>query len=117
MPFNASMVLKVFLRFKTSIISSLLYYSSFTILKLRPFPLLIGGSPPRQADLQFAAGSQKPPPRKTLILPFSGPFGFTLSLMLYSPYQSLHHSTMLPCISYKPNALGGKLPTGIGDLV
>jgi len=33
------------------------------------------------------------------------------SAFTYGPYQSPHHSSTLPCMSSRPHALGGPLPT------
>src|SRR6266496_125244 len=56
------------------------------------------------ATRQASGLPSQPPPLITFFLPVSTPIGLRSILLLYSPFQSLHHSHTLPVISYKPKS-------------
>jgi len=75
---------------------------------------LAGSTTLRSAARQRRGPQSKLPPRITRCSPLPGPIGSLAGLLRQksSPYQSWQNSLAFPCMSCKPNALGGNWPTG-----
>ena len=65
-----------------------------------------GPSQPRMLVRQFLAQLIQDPPRMTRPGPAGLPCGSLAAASGKAPYQSEHHSQTLPCMSYRPQALG-----------
>ena len=72
----------------------------------------VGPAAARPADRQPGAPLPQLPPRSTRHEPEDGPVGSVPPGSVPS-YQSAHHSKTFPCMSRRPHAFAGKLPTGM----
>ena len=75
-------------------------------------PLYEGRLRPLKNEVQNDAMTLlQPPPRKTRSVPEEAPLGSIPNVK--APFQSRHHSHMLPCMSYSPHAFGRYEPTAV----